>query len=102
MSKNKLLLAFLCLSICSVLFGCAATSATTNATNEAETPSGTETFVIVENDNIVNSGLFHYIMYDPDTMVMYSYLSSGKSGGLTVMYNADGTLKLYEPNSETN
>lgn len=36
-------------------------------------------------------------MYDPDTMVMYSYLEDGHAAGLTVMYNADGTLKLYSP-----
>ena len=39
-------------------------------------------------------------MYDPDTMVMYSYLEGRYGGGTTVLYNADGTLKLYSPNAE--
>ena len=102
MSKNTLLLTLVCLSICSIFFGCAATSTKSTVDNTSNPPIDTGTFVIIENEYTVNSRLYHYIMYDPDTMVMYSYLSSGNSAGLTVMYNADGTLKLYEPNSETN
>ena len=34
-------------------------------------------------------------MYDPDTMVMYTYLDGRYAGTITVLYNADGTLKMY-------
>ena len=38
------------------------------------------------------------ILYDPDTLVMYSMISGGKGNlTITVLYNADGTPKLYNP-----
>ena len=42
-------------------------------------------------------------MYDPDTMVMYTYISKGYDDGVVfnIMYNADGTPKLYSPDTET-
>ena len=40
------------------------------------------------------------LMYDPDTMVMYTYLDGRYAGTMTVLYNADGTLKLYSPDSQ--
>ncbi len=54
------------------------------------------TFVILEQGRI-NASIYQYILYDPQTMVMYSYLEGVKNGGPTVMYNADGTLKIYSP-----
>lgn len=39
---------------------------------------------------------------DPENMVMYTYLDGYNGGGAIVMYNADGTPKLYSPNGETN
>ena len=58
-------------------------------------------FVIVKEDSLSDhstTGVYQTIMYDPDTMVMYTFLKNRYGGaGLTVMYNADGTLKLYSP-----
>lgn len=54
-------------------------------------------FIVVEEGSIEDEPVYQYIMYDPDTMVMYSYLDGYKGGGFTVMYNADGTLKIYSP-----
>ena len=36
------------------------------------------------------------VLYDPDTMVMYVFVHRGSGGGLTPLYNADGSLKLWE------
>lgn len=36
------------------------------------------------------------LYYDKDTKVMYMFVKSGYGAGLTPMYNADGTLKLYK------
>ena len=38
------------------------------------------------------------ILYDPDTLVMYSLISFGEGASITALYNADGTLKVYNPN----
>lgn len=37
------------------------------------------------------------ILYDPETLVMYSIISGGDDTTITVLYNADGTPKLYNP-----
>lgn len=65
--------------------------------SDLDVQSKSGTFILVETGSISGSYLDQYIMYDPDTMVMYSYLEDGHAAGLTVMYNADGTLKLYSP-----
>lgn len=36
------------------------------------------------------------IYYDKDTRVMYVFVKIGKAGGLSPLYNADGTLRLYK------
>lgn len=42
-------------------------------------------------------GLYQYIMYDPETMVMWTFVEGSDCGGLSIIYNADGTPRLYEP-----
>ena len=37
------------------------------------------------------------ILYDPETLTMYSLITASEGITITVMYNADGTLKLYNP-----
>lgn len=36
-----------------------------------------------------------YKLYDKETKVIYLYIVSGYQAGLTPLYNADGTLQLY-------
>ena len=56
-----------------------------------------EKFVVLEKGYVENSYMDQFIMYDPDTLVMYTYFEGYDGGGLTVMYNADGTLRTYSP-----
>lgn len=57
------------------------------------------TFTVVAEG--INGTCFNQtIMYDPDTMVMYTYLDGRYAGTMTVLYNADGTLKLYSPDTQ--
>lgn len=41
-----------------------------------------------------------YYYYDRDTKVMYVVYASGYKGGITPLYNEDGTLKLYKEDKE--
>lgn len=57
-------------------------------------------FVILEKYTFDNHGLKQYILYDPDTMVMYTFIKSiwaNGGGGLSVMPNPDGTPRVYSP-----
>lgn len=37
-----------------------------------------------------------YIVYAKDTGIMYYVFIKGYAGGITPLYNADGTLQIYE------
>lgn len=41
--------------------------------------------------------LDQYVLYDPDTLVMYVIISKNRALTMSVLYNADGTPKLYNP-----
>ncbi len=56
-----------------------------------------ETFVVLSKKSIPHSDITQYILYDPDTMVMWTFMDGYRCGGPAVIYNADGTPKIYEP-----
>ena len=94
MTKRRMLAMIIALVICVSLSACSG----------EDQSSKFGTFIVIEQGSLENN-LYQYIMYDPDTMVMYtmvmySYLAKFQIGGPTVMYNADGTLKIYSPNAE--
>lgn len=95
MTKRKMLAMIIALVMCVSLSACYGREQSSKSSKSSKFG----TFIVVEQGGI-GDGIYQYIMYDRDTMVMYSYLRSGKSGGPTVMYNADGTLKIYSPNAE--
>lgn len=48
-----------------------------------------------------SSGSYKYaIVYANDTKVKYLVFRSGDSGGITPLYNADGSLQVYDGSSE--
>lgn len=64
-------------------------------------------FKIIERESLLDSdigpssGVGQYLVYDPDTMVEYTFLySNGQATGPTVLLNADGTPKIYSPTEE--
>ncbi len=54
-------------------------------------------FIVLSEKTIENSHLIQYIMYDSKTMVMWTYIEENHGGGLSPMYNSDGTLRTYIP-----
>lgn len=55
------------------------------------------TFVVLSMENIPNSDITQYIMYDPETMVMWTFMDGYRCGGPAIIYNADGSPKIYQP-----
>ena len=47
------------------------------------------------NFEIVDNNFYEAILVDKNTKVMYCWITCN-SGGITPIYNADGSLKLYE------
>ncbi len=98
MTKRRVLAMIIALGMCVSQPACSGEI----SDSDIDVQSKSGIFIFVEERVIEEACIEQYIMYDPDTMVMYSYFrTSGGGGGSTVMYNADGTLKLYSPNDET-
>lgn len=46
----------------------------------------------------LTNDVYIYIYYDVNTKVMYQFIDGYQAGGLSVMYNSDGSVMLYEGN----
>lgn len=93
MTKRRIFAMIIALTLCFSL--CACGTGTTSTTDSTDVSFGN--FVVLEKGKIDNTDLYQYIMYDPETLVMYTFLDGYGCGGPTVMYNADGTLRIYSP-----
>lgn len=51
-------------------------------------------FVIVEKQHDIDKSV--YIVYDVDTKVMYYMYHWGYEGGLSPIYNEDGSIRVYD------
>lgn len=97
MTKRKILVMIITLVLSVSLCACSTEEQSKQSKADIQSQSGIFP-VVAESD--VGSYDFQSIMYDPDTMVMYTYLDGNHTGTMGVIYNADGTLKLYSPNTE--
>ena len=52
-------------------------------------------FIVIEERNNIEYGRLK-IVYDKDTKVMYYFITSTYSRTITPIYNADGTVMVYE------
>lgn len=55
------------------------------------------TFVVLSQKDIKDSDITQYIMYDPESMIMWTFMDGYRCGGPAILYNADGTMRIYEP-----
>ena len=54
--------------------------------------------MIAKQEDFVEGYIFEqYVLYDPETLVMYVMITKPKAMTMSVLYNADGTPKLYNP-----
>lgn len=52
-------------------------------------------FIVIEECHNIEYGRLK-IIYDKDTKVMYYYIMEGSSRAISPIYNADGTVMVYE------
>lgn len=60
--------------------------------------------ILVKTDELEGTSysIAMHTMYDPDTMVMYELFANNHGLAAIRLDNADGTPKLYSPNTEVN
>ena len=85
--KKKILLIGFILSMIFCLSGCS------NVINIDEALESPNTKMI--DFEVVDKNFYSAILVDKNTKVMY-YWNMSSTGGFTPIYNADGTLRLYE------
>ncbi len=52
-------------------------------------------FVVLSHEYL-SFGIEQVIMYDPHTNIMWTYVEGDDGGGLSIIYNVDGTPMLYQ------
>ena len=85
--KKKILIISFILSMIFCLSGCS------NVINIDEVLESPNTKII--DFEVVDKNFYNAILVDKNTKVMY-YWNMSSVGGFTPIYNADGTLRLYE------
>lgn len=90
--KKRLTLLVILLML--VLTGCK----TTTTTYEDREKDFWDKFVLIEKYDKAGSKL--YVVYDKDTKVEYYIISNYNQLGFSPIYNADGTIKVYEGEEE--
>lgn len=53
--------------------------------------------VLIEKVKVDGTALTQFILYDPETFIMYSYVEWIDGGGIIEMRNIDGTPRVYDP-----
>lgn len=91
---KKFCLALIIILMATMLCGCSYTSyEEVNTTPDNYLSKGY--FTVVKSWDGGANYPTEYIVYANDTKVMY-YIFRGHTGGITPLYNADGTLQIYE------
>lgn len=93
--KKKICLVLILFIIAIMLCGCSSASYDEAKVSDTYAFSDGYFTVIKEWDGGVNFPL-EQIVYANDTGVMYYVYAYGYRGGITPLYNADGTLQIYE------
>ena len=93
--KKKIALILVLCAMATVLCSCSSSYEEANTNDPAN--FGTGYFTTIKQ---WGGGLepLERIVYANDTDVMYYNFLKGYSGGITPLYNADGTLQIYEGN----
>jgi hypothetical protein len=90
--KRILALLLICVILIFSLVGCGKSYREATAPNETDVGKGYFTTVKYWGGG---GGIDYYIVYANDTKVMYFLVSGGYTSGITPLYNADGTLQIY-------
>ena len=93
MKKNIALILVFCIMV-AVLCGCSSFSSYEEADTNPDNCFSEGYFTPIKSWGV--GSLYEYIVYANDTGVMYYVFLGIDCGGITPLYNADGTLQIYK------
>ncbi len=85
--------AIMLLSVC--LTGCSLEEGDREAGEIVEEEETYNNFIVLSSEYL-DYGIWQVIMYDPQTRIMWTYVEGSDGGGLSIIYNVDGSPMLYE------
>lgn len=89
-------LTFLAVMLLSVfLTACSCEQGDREAGEIVEEEETYNSFVVLSSEYL-DYGVWQVIMYDPQTRIMWTYVEGSDGGGLSIIYNVDGSPMLYE------
>ena len=93
-----ILLAFCMIFLFTVFtMGCSCSEVDRDSKDIVEEEEKYGCFVVLSREFLPGEGyLEQYIMYDPQTKIMWTFIEGNDSGGLSIIYDVDGTPILYE------
>lgn len=101
---KRILTTILMVLTISVLTGCASKNEITTYNTDGKDTNmlGTQ-FVVIEEENLLDpfsssNWTYRYTVYDVDSKAMYYILEGYKRSAMAPVYNADGTVKMYQEN----
>ncbi len=100
--KNKILRVTILLSTVLFLTGCGTTYQEATGQTESKSNDGFGNGYFTAITKWSDSSNDYKIVYANDTKVKYMVITSGYKMGITTLYNADGTLQIYEESEEYN
>ena len=97
MATRKILAIIIALALVLGMLVCLMGCSNTKEFELTESEVGGLVAISRQADFIDGYSLDQYILYDPDTLVMYIMIDSTTGTTISILYNADGTPKLYNP-----
>lgn len=97
--KNIFVIAICLIFLCISITGCGESEDYDHESKDikVETPQ-IPGLVLIEKIKVEGTSLNQFILYDPETFIMYSYVEWIDGGGFVEMHNIDGTPRIYDPN----
>lgn len=89
---KKLIAIIVAILLCFILASCGSSKDSTSAFIS-------DRFKIISSNELIDTQTNRYkemFLYDTQTKVIYVFVKENYSGGLSPLYNADGTLMIYE------
>lgn len=97
MATRKILAIIIALALVLGMMVCLSGCSKTEEFELTDDENGGLVAISKQNNFIEGYAFDQYILYDPDTLVMYVMIHGNKGSSMSILYNADGTPKMYNP-----
>ncbi len=96
--KNTFLLVMCIIILCICMTGCSKSEENDHESKDIEVEAPQiPGLILIEKIKVEGTNLHQFILYDPESFILYSYVEWVDGGGIIEMRNVDGTPRVYDP-----